>query len=116
MCVKKNPPFLWLTIHLADTQDPITPVLCGEEINLDHFSLINNCPNVAAVTGDLFASAAFFHLIINAVLKHLLGIKGFSHNQTSTREKGIFGLVYGFIGTVEAQGQGTLHLHMILWL
>jgi len=32
------------------------------------------------------------------------------------REVGIFGKVEGYIGTVEAQGCGTLHLHIILWL
>lgn len=33
-----------------------------------------------------------------------------------TRCEGIFGMVEGHVGTVEAQGQGTLHLHMIIWL
>jgi hypothetical protein len=116
MCVKKNPPSLWLTINLADTQDPIALVLCGEEIDLDHFSSIDHCTNAAAVAADPFASAAFFHLMINAVLEHLLGIKGFGRNQCLAREKGIFGFVDSFIGTVEAQGRGTLHLHMLLWL
>ena len=50
-----------------------------------------------------------------------------SHNQGSfgrasassykrKRETGILGVINGYIGTVEAQGQGTLHLHMLLWL
>ena len=38
MCVKKNPPSLWLTFNPADTQDPIMQVLCGKDINLDHFN------------------------------------------------------------------------------
>ncbi len=29
---------------------------------------------------------------------------------------GIFGEVAAYFGTVEAQGQGTLHLHMLVWL
>ena len=37
MCMMKNPPSIWLTINLADTQDPIAQVLCGQEIDLDHF-------------------------------------------------------------------------------
>ena len=32
-----NPPSLWVTINLADMQDPITQVLVGADIDLDHF-------------------------------------------------------------------------------
>ena len=32
------------------------------------------------------------------------------------REEGIFGKVQSYVGTVEAQGRGTLHLYMLLWL
>ncbi|PSR82814.1 hypothetical protein PHLCEN_2v5968 [Hermanssonia centrifuga] len=31
-------------------------------------------------------------------------------------EPGIFGKVAAYFGTVEAQGRGTLHLHMLIWL
>ena len=33
-----------------------------------------------------------------------------------TRREGILGEVSAYIGAVEAQGRGTLHLHMVLWL
>jgi hypothetical protein len=29
---------------------------------------------------------------------------------------GIFGNMSGYIGTIEAQGRGTLHFHVIGWL
>lgn len=29
---------------------------------------------------------------------------------------GIFGDIAGYIGAIEAQGQGTLHFHVITWL
>jgi hypothetical protein len=32
------------------------------------------------------------------------------------RKEGIFGRVQTYVRTVEAQGRGTLHLHMLLWL
>ncbi|KAK0494250.1 hypothetical protein EDD18DRAFT_1107278 [Armillaria luteobubalina] len=32
------------------------------------------------------------------------------------REEGIFGTVQAYISTVEAQGRGSLHLHLLLWL
>ena len=116
MCVKKNPPSLWLTINPADTQDPIAQVLCGKDIDLDRFDAIDHQVDAAAVTADPFASAQFFHLVINAVLRELLGIQCMGPSHSLQRKKGILGCIEGYIGTVEAQGRGTLHLHMVLWL
>lgn len=112
----KNPPSIWLTINPADTQDPIAQVLCGQEIDLDHFAKFDERPLDTAITADPYASASFFHFIINAILEQLLGIKGARHGQLIQREKGILGMIEAYTGTVEAQGRGTLHLHIVLWL
>ncbi|KAF8058223.1 hypothetical protein FPV67DRAFT_1785896, partial [Lyophyllum atratum] len=66
--------------------------------------------------GDPFAAAKFFHHTICTVLKTLFGIRGASGKLPVKREVGIFGTVNAYIGTVEAQGRGTLHVHMLLWL
>jgi Helitron helicase-like domain at N-terminus len=29
---------------------------------------------------------------------------------------GIFGFINGYFGVVEAQGRGSLHVHMLIWL
>ncbi|KAH9001654.1 hypothetical protein EDB92DRAFT_1762266, partial [Lactarius akahatsu] len=116
MCIKKNPPSVWLTINPADTQDPVAHVLCGENIDLDAFDAHDERPSAVAIAADPFASASFFHLTINALLQTLLGIEGYTHNQSIHHEIGILREVSAFIGTIEAQGRGTLHLHMILWL
>ena len=116
MCMMKNPPSIWLTINPADTQDPIAQVLCGQDINLDRFSKSDERPSDVAITSDPYASASFFHLMVNAILETLLGIKGYKHGRPIQREKGILGTIEAYIGTVEAQGRGTLHLHMVLWL
>jgi hypothetical protein len=116
MCIKKNPPSIWLTIKLSDTQDLIAQVLCGEHIDLDNFCTHDHHPSAAAIAGNPYAASSFFCLIINAVLESLLGIKASSHGHPIEREKGILGRVEAYIGTVEAQGWGTLHLHMLLRL
>lgn len=116
MCVMKNPPSIWLTINPADVQDPIAQVLCGEDFDLDNFNAFDQRPSPTAIAADPFAAAKFFHLMVNAVLQHLLGIKGSDVNGSVRREIGILGEVEAYIGTVEAQGRGTLHLHMLLWL
>lgn len=116
MCIKKNSPSVWLTINPADTQDPVAQVLAGKEIDLDNFSSINERPSDVAIASDPFAAAQFFHMTINAVLHSVLGIEGYRHNHQIKRKPGILGTVEAYVGTVEAQGRGTLHLHMLLWL
>lgn len=78
MCVKENLPSIWLTINLNDTQDHVAQVLCGHKIDLDKFDPDGESPLATGVSDDPYASAAYFHLIINAVLQTLLGIKGFT--------------------------------------
>lgn len=115
----KNPPSLWITINPSDTHDPIAQVLAGEDINLDSF-MATAGPDVSRrasnIAGDPFAAAKFFHLTIKAVLEELFGITAHKESPKIFREDGIFGRVEGYIGSVEAQGRGTLHLHIIIWL
>ncbi|KAH9010255.1 hypothetical protein EDB85DRAFT_1880583, partial [Lactarius pseudohatsudake] len=101
MCIKKNPPSVWLTINPADTQDPVAQVLCGEHVDLDAFDARGQHPSAVAIAADPFAAALFFHLTIKVLLQTLLGIEGYAHNRTIQRETGILGEVSAFIGTVE---------------
>ena len=113
-----NPPMLWITINPADTQDPIAQVFAGAEIDLDKFCNLagpNNSQRAANVAGDPYSSAKYFHFIVKCVLEILFGIKKKSNGRID-RKEGIFGKIQSYIGTVEAQGRGTLHLHMLLWL
>ena len=113
-----NPPTLWVTISPSDTQDPIAQVFAGVEIDLDRFCNTagpNNNQRASNVTEDPFASAKYFHFIVKCVLEILFGITKKSNGRVH-REDGIFGKVQSYVGTVEAQGRGTLHLHILLWL
>ena len=76
MCMMKGPPSIWLTINLADTQDPIVQVLSGQDIDLNHFVKLDDRPSDVAIASDPYASASFFHLMVNAILECLLGIQG----------------------------------------
>ena len=113
-----NPPSLWVTINPADTQDPIAQVLAGADIDLDDFCNtagpdgIDRATNMAS---DPFAAAKFFHVMIETILEVLFGISK-RRNGMIDRKEGIFGVVKSYVGTVEAQGRGTLHLHLLLWL
>ncbi|KAF8810465.1 hypothetical protein BYT27DRAFT_7209448 [Phlegmacium glaucopus] len=113
-----NPPSLWVTINPSDTQGPIAQVLAGANINLNVFCKtagpdgIDRALNTAA---DLYASANFFHLMIKTILEALIGFFKW-RNGIIMRKEGIFGVVKSYVGTVEAQGRGSLHLHLLLWL
>ena len=113
-----NPPTIWLTVNPADSQDPIAQVFAGVEIDLDDFCNTigpDNNQRATNVAGDPFSSAKYFHFIVECILEILFGIKKQSSGRIQ-RKEGIFGKVQSYIGTVEAQGRGTLHLHMLLWL
>ncbi|CAF4689438.1 unnamed protein product, partial [Rotaria sp. Silwood2] len=49
------------------------------------------------------ATAKYFHLLITNIL--ITMISG-----------GVLGPTKAYFGTVESQGQGSLHLHLLIWL
>lgn len=115
----KNLPSIWMTINPADTHDPIAQVLTGADIDLDNYvSTMSADTNGRAVNiaRDPYAAAEFFQIIIKAIIEELMGIKAHNKHAHIQRDDGIFGRVSSYIGTVEAQGRGTLHLHMMIWL
>jgi hypothetical protein len=113
-----NPPTLWITINPSDTQDPIAQVMAGADIDLDQFCKTagpDGADRASNMASDPYAAAKFFHFIIETVLEVLLGFH-VSRMKKFTRKEGIFGSVKSYVGTVEAQGRGSLHLHLLLWL
>lgn len=112
-----NGPNVWLTLNPADTQDPIAQIFAGADIDLDKFIKTagpNHEQRTANITKDPYASAKFFHFVINLVLETLFGIS--AKQGKIHRRLGIYGQVNAYIGCVEAQGRGSLHLHLMLWL
>jgi hypothetical protein len=113
-----NPPSLWVTINPADTQDPIAQVLAGADINLDDFCNTagpDSNDRATNMASDPYASANFFHFMIETIIECLFGISK-RRNGVFIKKEGIFGTIKSYVGTVEAQGRGSLHLHMLLWL
>ena len=116
-CLWLRPPSLWLTINPMDYEDPIAQVFAGEDIDMNAFSDVMRADvngRMKNMTNDPFASASFFKFIIQTTLETLLGVR------TSRRHVengiGIFGQVNGYFGVIEAQGRGSLHVHMLIWL
>ena len=115
----KGPPSLWITINPSDVGDPIAQVLAGKQIDLDDFEKTtgpNSLQHNLNIVGDPYAAAKFFHFVIAVLLKELFVIKAYVNGSHVKRNDGIFGKVASYIGTVEAQGHGMLHLHIVVWL
>jgi Helitron helicase-like domain at N-terminus len=83
-----------ISLYYADNKQEFKPMLCPKA---EKDSLIADNP---------VASARFFHFMIQAFIKHVLGV-GVDHD-------GLYGDTAAYYGTVEQQGQLTLHLHMLL--
>ena len=112
-----GPPSLWITINPCDLHDPIVQVFAGENVDVDNLSTVNNVnkeQRARNVARDPYVAAKYFHTLICIVLDTLCGIKATSYS--IHRKEGVFGKVAGYFGTVESQGRGSLHLHMLIYL
>jgi len=107
ICVMNGPPSIWLTINLTDTHDPLAQVFTGAEIDLDNFDWTagpDAHTRAVQIANNPYTASKFFHFTINTILNTLFGFRNQQRGSHLHREKGIFGVVQGYIGTVEAQG------------
>jgi hypothetical protein len=115
--ITKGPPSLWITINPSDIHDPIAQVFAGENIDLDSFMSTmgpdkdQRARNIAA---DPYAAAKFFHFMVRVIFETLFQVKVRQYKVKSG--KGVLGRISAYFGTVESQGRGTLHLHLLVWL
>lgn len=92
-------------------------VFAGEAIDMDNFNSTAGPDGDARarnVANDPYAAAKFFKVIIDLLLSKVFGIDATGFRVSSKR--GILGKIRAYFGVVEAQGRGTLHLHMLMWL
>ena len=85
-----------ISLYYADTKERFAPILQSKS---EKESLIANNP---------VASAHFFHFMIKAFIKHVLGV--------DADHPGLYGDTSSYYGIVEQQGRLTLHLHLLLWI
>ena len=101
-----------------DNLNAIVQVLAGEEINMDKFERTGgpdaHC-QVGNIAKDPYTAAKYFHIILRIMLKTLMGIEAHDYSVTAAKT-GIFGMVTAHFRVIESQGQGTLHIHMLVWL
>lgn len=116
-CMHFGQPNLWATINPDDLNDPIAQILAGEEIDMNQFDRLKGPSKDrrgSNVAKDPYAAAKFFDFIVKLVLETLVGVK-VSARRVEVK-KGVYGRVRAYYGTVECQGRGALHLHILIWL
>jgi hypothetical protein len=107
-------PSFYITINPADTHNPIVKFLAGAEIDIDNM-LIDDIPNYweqsKLVSSNPAVGATFFNKYLRAFVQTVLGYRDGEQNEES-----ILGVVKAHYGCVEAQGRGSLHCHMLIWV
>lgn len=111
-------PSFYLTVNPADVDNPIVSFLAGDEIDLDKLlpddTPSSNWNQSVLVARNPCVASKFFNLYMKAFIKVLLGFD--PKVRSYTDEGGVFGHVKAYYGCVEAQGRGSLHCHMVIWL
>ena len=108
-------PSFFLTINPADCYSLLVQFLAGKDIDIDALlpdQVSNYWDQATLIAKNPFIVARFFDDYIKTFVSSILG---FDKNQKPL-DPGILGIVKGYYGCVEAQGRGTLHCHMLIWI
>ena len=124
---------IFTTPNLADTKQPLLLVQ-GQEVRLDQDLQVPYREMVQRVAADPIGQAIVFELMIRLFFIHVLGIRaelvGWKRGErsaTSGRQNRdgvaadasaprLLGSVAMAFGPIEAQGRGSLHPHVLVWL
>lgn len=103
-------PALFITLNPADVHHPLVRLISGHDATIE--DLLKGEPlskrDRALLVADRPAAAAtFFDAMIRTFIDCVL---------RPGNGPGLFGTCTSYYGTVEAQGKGTLHLHLLIWL
>ena len=113
--VKKGMPSFYTTINPADIYNPVVRFLAGHNIDVDNL-LDDDVPQYhnqsILIAKNPVIVAQFFNIYMKAFISTILRYdpKG------KDLEGSILEVVKAYYGCIEAQGQGTLHCYMLIWL
>ncbi|PPQ86017.1 hypothetical protein CVT26_012561, partial [Gymnopilus dilepis] len=107
----KGAPTLFITLNPSDVHNPLVRILGSSFEEIDVMLAgedIQSWRRKVYAAKNPAACAKFFDLMITAFIDVIL--------KYGRDEPGIYGYCEAYYGVVEAQGKGTLHLHMLVWL
>ena len=134
-----GPPVIFCTPNLADTKQVLLLVVQGVDVRLDDGDLAEvDLPRyrdmMQRLARDPVGQTRVFELVMRLFFVHVLGVRpDCLQNRRRARAKtprewctdgvassstspGIVGPVRAFRGEIEAQGRGSLHPHILVWL
>ncbi|CAF1598300.1 unnamed protein product [Adineta ricciae] len=97
---------IFMTINPSDIHSRIALYFAGVNLDLDKIVpevLPSTYERAQIVAAHPVATARYFNVLITSILKCLV-------------EQGVLGPIKAYFGTVENQGRGSLHLHILMWL
>lgn len=106
----KGTPTFFITLNPSDIDNPLVRFFAGDNIRLEDIARgedMNKWSRALFAARNPASCAIFFHIVITKFVKIILRYGA---------GVGLLGRCSGFYGTVEAQGRGTLHCHMLVWL
>ncbi|KZO92228.1 hypothetical protein CALVIDRAFT_487901, partial [Calocera viscosa TUFC12733] len=108
---KLGAPALYITITPTDVDSALVRLLSGEDKDGSQWNAGETYGSkfhrAARVARNPAAAARSFHQTMQRFIEIILRYG---------RGEGLFGTCSGVYGMVEAQGRGTLHCHMLIWL
>jgi hypothetical protein len=104
-------PALFMTINPLDIADPLVGAMGGLESEV--WAKMTTFERMVFVAKNPGPAAQFFDEVMKAFIRIILR---YDPRSEGDEGNGLFGRCMGYYGTVEAQGRGTLHCHMLIWL
>ena len=114
LMLKYGLPTFFVTINPNDIEHPLVMHFAGKQVNLDDpFSngWLPKAERAKILADNPVAAAKFFHTLIEIWLETIIGIR-----PNREHDKGVLGRTQAYYGTVETQGRGSLHLHILFWV
>jgi hypothetical protein len=99
-------PSIFMTINPADIHSRVALYFAGVDLDLDKIipeTIPSTYERAQIIASHPVATGRFFNVLISSILKCMV-------------EKGVLGPIKAYFGTVENQGRGSLHLHILMWL
>ncbi|CAF1498169.1 unnamed protein product [Adineta ricciae] len=99
-------PSIFMTINPADIHSRVALYFAGVDLDLDKIipeKIPSTYERAQIIASHPVATARFFNALISSILKCMI-------------QKGVLGPIKAYFGTVENQGRGSLHLHILMWL
>ncbi|OJT09408.1 hypothetical protein TRAPUB_14111 [Trametes pubescens] len=108
---QEGTPTLFVTLNPSDRDHPLVRLYAGHEVEIEdrmRGEELSQWQRTQLAAKNPAACAKFFDKMITNFIDIVL--------RFGRSERGLFGKCKAYFGTVEAQGRGTLHCHMLIWL